>query len=55
MKQLILKHGQSILTSEQKKHIIDTGKMPEINTTQTISEFQKAFAGLEFSLEDFNC
>ena len=41
MKQLILKHGQSILTSEQKKHIIDTGKMPAMidEQLQMIGEY----------------
>ena len=49
MKQLLLKHGQGILTKEQKKFIIDTGKMPNPDTA-----IQRALESLDYkpTLED---
>ena len=38
MKQLLLKHGQGILTKEQKEFIIETGKMPKKLNNQIIEE-----------------
>lgn len=37
MKTLLLKHGQKVLTQEQKEFIINTGKLPELNGEQKLS------------------